>query len=177
MFLGMQNDLIAMTAETAEELENIDYMTFTEIVETEDNYILENGVYVKQDNEYFEKKLAELKAQKNTENTAKAKEAIENGYVVFKDAEFETNAQTVGDLTATMLLMQASGMETYTWLSKDDKEVDLTIEDFGTLGGLIAQYKGDIWQNKYVGFKSAIERAETIEEVEEINIDYGNNDN
>ena len=54
-----------------------------------------------------EELLADRKAAKQAENTEKAKLAVENGHVVFKNAEFETNAQTVGDLTATMLLMQA----------------------------------------------------------------------
>lgn len=129
-------------------------------------------VDLRQSAEYIADKFEKAKNEKFAENIQKAKQAIENGFVIFKNAEFETNAQTVGDLTATMLLMQASEMETYTWLSKDDKEVELTIEDFGTLGGLIAQFKGDIWQNKYVGFKAAIEQAETIEKLDEIIINY-----
>lgn len=119
-----------------------------------------------------EQKLSEAKIIKQAENTRLAKLAVENGHVVFKGAEFETNAQTVGDLTATMLLMQASGLETYLWLSKDDQSISLSIEDFGTLGGLIAEFKNTIWQEKYLYFKSLIESATTIEEVEIINIDY-----
>lgn len=119
-----------------------------------------------------EQKLAEAKSKKQAENTTKAKQAVENGHVVFKNAEFETNAQTVGDLTATMLLMQASGLETYLWLSKDDQSISLSIEDFGTLGGLIAEFKNTIWQEKYIAYKSAIEQAETIAAVENIVIEY-----
>lgn len=102
----------------------------------------------------------------------KAKEAVEGGYVVFKNAEFETNAQTVGDLTATMLLMQASSIETYLWLSKDDKAVELTLEDFGTLGGLIASFKNTIWQEKYIAYKIQIEQATSLEELNNIIIEY-----
>lgn len=120
----------------------------------------------------YEQLLLEEKNKKQEENTRLAKLAVENGHVVFKGAEFETNAQTVGDLTATMLLMQASGIETYSWLSKDDQTVELTTEDFGTLGGLIAEYKNTIWQEKYIAYKAAIEQAETIEAVNAIDIDY-----
>ena len=98
--------------------------------------------------------------------------AVENGYVIFEDAQFETNAQTVGDLTATMLLMQASGIETYNWLSKDDQIVELTLEDFGTLGGLIAGYKAHIWNEEYMEFKRQINNAQTIEELKAIVIEY-----
>lgn len=116
--------------------------------------------------------LQELKVQKQEENTRLAKLAVENGHVVFKNAEFETNAQTVGDLTATMLLMQAGGIETYSWLSKDDQAVELSTEDFGTLGALIAEYKNTIWQEKYIAYKTAIEQAETVEAVNAIAIEY-----
>lgn len=118
--------------------------------------------------------LQDLKVSKQKENTRLAKLAVENGHVVFKGAEFETNAQTVGDLTATMLMLQAQQdpNATYLWLSKDDKVVELTLEDFGTLGGLIAEYKNTIWQRKYLYFKDLIESATTIEEVDIINIDY-----
>lgn len=112
------------------------------------------------------------KEQKQKENTALAKNAVENGYVDFKGAQFETNAQTVGDLTASMLLVQQAGLESYSWLTKDDKVVELTLEDFGTLGGLIAQYKAGIWNGKYLNFKTQIENAETIEEVNNIELNY-----
>lgn len=119
-----------------------------------------------------EQKLSEAKIIKQAENTRLAKLAVENGHVVFKGAEFETNAQTVGDLTATMLLMQAGGMETYLWLSKDDQPISLSIEDFGTLGELIAEFKNTIWQEKYLAYKTQIEQAETLETVENIVIEY-----
>ena len=116
--------------------------------------------------------MADRKAAKQAENTEKAKLAVENGHVVFKNAEFETNAQTVGDLTATMLLMQAGGVESYLWLSKDDQTVALTVEDFGTLGGLIATYKNTIWQEKYITYKTQIEQAQTVDAVNAIDLDY-----
>lgn len=116
--------------------------------------------------------LLSAKEAKFDENTSKAKEAVENGYVEYKDAEFETNAQTVGDLTATMLLMQASGLESYDWLSKDDKVVTLTLNDFGVLGGLIADFKNIIWSVKYLHYKNLIEQATTVAELNNIVIDY-----
>lgn len=119
-----------------------------------------------------EEVLKNLKIAKQTENTKKAKQAVENGYVTFKGAQFETNAQTVGDLTASMLLVQQAGLESYSWLTKDDKIVELTLEDFGELGGLIAQYKAGVWNEKYLNFKEQIENAKTIEEVNNIELNY-----
>ena len=199
----------------------------------------------------YEQLLLEEKNKKHEENTRLAKLAVENGHVVFKGAEFETNAQTVGDLTATMLLMQAQqtlkqiqsdttngaavssssanisetddlpeqaqqavilsnsevsntddvtqdssatpqnddlispqnedstssqnadvGELTYLWLSKDDKVVGLTLADFGTLGALIADFKNSVWQEKYITYKVAIEQAETLESLADIELEY-----
>lgn len=121
---------------------------------------------------YNAEQLAKAKENKNIENTQKAKAAVENGYVEYKNAQFETNAQTVGDLTATMLLMQASGIESYEWLSKDDKVITLTLADFGILGGLIAGYKAHIWNEEYLTYKEQIEAAQSVQEVEAIEIRY-----
>lgn len=116
--------------------------------------------------------LAKHKEAKFTENLTKANAAINDGYVVFKDAQFETNAQTVGDLTATMLMMQIGEIESWSWLSRDDKVVELSIADFITLGNLIAAYKNVVWNEKYITYKAAIEKAKTAEKVDKIVIDY-----
>ena len=136
-------------------------------IEETDNALLAWG---KSDEEILE----QAKLEKQAENTTKAKQAIEDGYVTFKDAQFETNAQTVGDLTATMLMLQAQQDPNaiYMWLSKDDQVVELTIEDFGTLGGLIAEYKNTIWQEKYINYKAQIEQAQSVDAVNNINLDY-----
>ena len=123
---------------------------------------------------YEQEQLAKLKSLKSLENAQKAKLAVENGYVEFKNAQFETNAQTVGDLTATMLLMSQTGAQTYDWLSRDDKVVELSLEDFGTLGSLIANYKNAVWNVKYLAFKNAINKAKTLKAIEKIVIDYDN---
>ena len=168
MFIAKNNGKIILAKGTEDELlQGLKLMNYDVIEETTENYILYNGQYLTET-----EVLPEIKVQKQEENTRLAKFAVENGHVVFKNAEFETNAQTVGDLTATMLLMQAGGLETYLWLSKDDQTVELTTEDFGTLGALIAEYKNTIWQEKYIAYKTAIEQAETVEAVNAIVINY-----
>ena len=168
MFIAKNEDLIILAKETRSELEKaLEFMVFTEIVETKENYVLINGAYLLES-----EALEIIKNDKQKENTTLAKNAVENGYVDFKGAQFETNAQTVGDLTASMLLVQQAGLESYSWLTKDDKVVELTLEDFGTLGSLIAQYKAVVWNEKYLNFKEQIENAKTIEEINNIELDY-----
>lgn len=117
--------------------------------------------------------LVDLKQSKLNENTDKAKKAIEDGYVIFKDAQFETNSQTVGDLTATMLML--GDEDIYYWLSKDDKVVELNKLDFIELGKLIAGYKNSVWNIKYIYYKEQIEQATEIYELDDIIIDYTSN--
>lgn len=175
MYYILQNNAIAACDTDSSTLNNtikhIPEWADLPIQQTDRNIILLNGAFVFED-EHLSEILASAKAAKQAENTEKAKLAVENGHVVFKNAEFETNAQTVGDLTATMLLMQAGGVESYLWLSKDDQSVALTVEDFGTLGGLIATYKNAIWQEKYINYKSQIEQAQTVDAVNTIDLDY-----
>lgn len=144
------------------------------------DYDIVDGEFVdlRQTPEYVAEKLDIIRNNKLAENTAKAKQAVDDGFVVFKDAQFETNSQTVGDLTATMLMLQAQQNPeiTYNWLSKDDKAVELTLEDFITLGNLIAEFKNTIWSKKYLDFKQQIENAQTLEELKEIEINYGDFD-
>ncbi len=168
MFVAKYNNLIVTIAETRQELDNkLELMNYDTIEETEERYVSINGAYLLES-----EALEIIKSDKQKENTALAKFAVENGYVDFKGAQFETNAQTVGDLTASMLLVQQAGLESYSWLTKDDKVVELTLEDFGTLGGLIAQYKAGVWNGKYLSNKAQIENAETLEELEDIELDY-----
>ena len=162
--IGEQTDYIVVDKELGEQIEqNPDMFK-----------IVEGEVVKKSQEEYESEQLAKLKSLKSLENTQKAKQAVEQGYVEFKDAQFETNAQTVGDLTATMLLMSQTGLETYEWLSRDDKTVELTLDDFGTLGGLIAGFKNAVWNGRYLAYKTAIESAKTLEDIEKVVIDYDN---
>ena len=162
--IGEQTGYIVVTKEIGEE-----------ITQKPDMFkIVEGEVVKKSQEEYESEQLAKLKSLKSLENTQKAKQAVEQGYVEFKDAQFETNVQTVGDLTATMLLMSQTGLETYEWLSRDDKAVELTLEDFGTLGCLIAGFKNAVWNGRYLAYKTAIESAKTLEDIEKVVIDYDN---
>ncbi len=168
----IENDKITGSGECKCLNENIyNFEISEEIYRNINRYMFDNGNIVLNPN-YDDEQTEKLRTQKLNENIQKAKQAVEEGYIEFKDAQFETNAQTVGDLTATMLLMQASEMESYQWLSKDDQVVELTLEDFGTLGALIAGYKAHIWNEEYLNYKQQIEEAQTEAELNEITINY-----
>ena len=174
MFLGMQNDLIAYAAKTKEELKNLENIRFSEIVETEENYVFDGASYVLETD-----CIKKLKNEKHSENTQKANDAIDYGYVEFKNAKFETNAKTLNDLKSVRDLCIALEQESYIWLSMDDKKLELVInteditqDDFIQIGLIVQTYKNDVWMNKYLTYKEQIEQARTIEELNEIVIDY-----
>lgn len=128
-----------------------------------------NEVLVKKSSKIL---LVEAKQQKQQENINKANEAILNGYVIYKGCQFETNTDNQSNMTATANLMQAQGIETTQWLSKDNIPIELTLEDFLNIGGLILEFKTNLWTNVYAGFEAQIEAAQTVEDVESIVIEY-----
>lgn len=144
------------------------------------DYLLNPDKYIYQNNEivlnpnYEVQKLAKAKKDKKEENLNKANEAILNGYVTYKNCKFETNTDNQSNMTATANLMQIQSIEKTQWLSKDNISIELTLEDFLNIGGLILSYKTNLWTNVYVGFEAQIEAAQNIDDVENIVITYGN---
>lgn len=130
-----------------------------------------NEVLVKKSSKIL---LVEAKQTKQQENLNKANEAVLKGYVRYKGCQFETNTDNQSNMTATANLMQAQGIETTQWLSKDNIPIELTLEDFLNIGGLILNYKTNLWTNIYAGFEAQIEAAQTIEEIENIIVNYEN---
>lgn len=47
-------------------------------------------------------------------------------------------------MTATANLMQAQGIEATQWLSKDNIPIELALNDFLNIGGLILHYKTNL---------------------------------
>ena len=135
--------------------------------------------YTETEEAYNSRMLANSKFLKHSENIKKAKEAVEQGYIEFKGALFETNTQTINDLDKERQLSIIEGKTSSTWLSMDDQIVELVInteneteDDFVKIGFLVKAYKNNIWVNKYLAYKAQIEEATTAEDVNSINIDY-----
>lgn len=145
--------------------------TETAIYALENDELFQNGAPVK-NSEYAAQKLAELKQEKHMENLHKAYQAEETGTVSYKGAVFETTSSNISKLTSQFAMIQAGIIESIQWLSKDDVQLNLNLDDIMALGLLIAEYTGNIWNNKYLNFKTQINEAETIVDLESINITY-----
>lgn len=146
---------------------------------TSDNpkYIIDDEKNIIINSNFLENELIKAKQKKLLQNTQLAKSAVENGFIEYKDTQIETNTQTVSDLIASMLILQTSTQNSennlsYKWLSKDDKVINLSIDDFMVIGNLIAEFKNEIWNNKYIAYKKAIEEAVSVSEIDDIEIIY-----
>lgn len=167
MFLAYNNDLIVLAANTIEEIENAPLINYDRIEETSETYILVDGVYVTK-----EEQLSLAKTQKKAECLQKAIEAEENGSVLYKNAVFETSASNMAKLTSQFAMIQVGLIDSVQWLSKDDVQMELTSEDIMALGQLIADYTGALWNVQYLNFMEQIENANSLEELNLINIEY-----
>lgn len=136
-------------------------------------YIIEDGKLVRNPN-YNEQKLAQAKEEKLKEALAKAYNFINNEAVYRFDAEntIEATDGNIGKFTAYALGFTAGTFETVEWTSKEDNVITLNQEDcFRVLTGLGA-IQSSVWNEQYIAYKTAVNEAATIKEVEEIEVHY-----
>lgn len=131
-----------------------------------------NRTYGEINKEFDNIKIAEAKENKINVALIQAKVAISEGYVKLADGiEIETNSATVADLNNALVVMNAQGLDTYTWIDRNDCAVELTeseLTDVIVQIGLIKKY---VWST-YHSILSQITEAKTLEEIDAIEIDY-----
>lgn len=149
---------------------DIDYGYF---VENKDKFAVVEGVLtdISETDDYKAEKLAQAKALKLDENKQKRDERIARG-VAFKGERFEIDADNKINLYATMMTMSEG--ETVLWSSADNAVVELSYSDVNELYALIMTVTEVIWApaGLNTNYLSQIQAAQTLEELENINIDY-----
>ena len=162
MYLGYQYGKIKFY--TTDPLDP-DFYPVDRWVTTEDEYILVGDEYVlKTDN----KALEQAKEAKITENDIARDEALIQG-VTYKDVLFDSDTDQKVNLLAIVSTM--SDEDTIIWFGMDNTPLECNKQDLINIGGLITQLHEFCW-TKNAEIKAAINEAETIEEVEAIEIDY-----
>ena len=143
----------------------IEQNKYYEIIET-DNAIEAWG-YTEQ--ERFE----QAKQLKCEEALEKAYEYQQNGTVEYKNCIFEMSDSNRKNLSDTEEALKLQGIEETTWLDKDDNYVTLTVDDiqYIRLNLILAEIQ-KLWIISYPAYKQQILEAQTVEEVEAIEIDY-----
>lgn len=134
--------------------------------------IMQNGAPVKNPN-YAAEQLEAEKAKRLEENKEAYNAALKAG-VTYKNALFDCDTLAAVRVMGQMAAMQAMAISeepTIDWFDYDYQPVTLTTEEFLELAGLITLNTRRI-ETLNCGFNTAISGAESIEELEAINISY-----
>lgn len=127
-----------------------------------------NGSEVIENPEYEKIQLDKAKAAKITENDT-ARDTALNAGVEYKGVCFDSDTDQKINLLAVVSAMNED--DTITWFGMDNQPLECTVEDLQAIGGLITQLHQYCW-NKNAQIKLLISEAETIEDLERIEIDY-----
>jgi len=112
--------------------------------------------------------LESVKEEKIQENDTLRDEALNQG-VTYKDVLFDSDTDQKANLLGAVLQMGDTG--TVVWFGMNNDSLTCTKEDLLNIGGLITQLQSFCW-TKNAEIKSEISEAQTVEAVEEIEIDY-----
>ena len=93
--------------------------------------------------------------------------------VTYNNVLFDSDTEQKTNLTAKYLMM--SDEDTVAWFGMDNQALLCTKQDLLAIGMLIEQLHSFVWENNAY-MKEQIEQAQTIEEVEAIEISYDRND-
>ena len=112
--------------------------------------------------------LIQLKEQRISENDGLRDTALLRG-VTYNNVLFDSDTEQKTNLTAKFLMMSAT--DTVTWFGMDNQALLCTKADILAIGQLIEELHSFCWgNNAYI--KEQIANAETVEEVNAIEIDY-----
>lgn len=118
--------------------------------------------------DYGSIELEKVKAVKIEEND-KIRDAAINGGVVYNGILFDSDTDQKVNLLAIVSTM--SDEDTITWFGMNNDSLECTKADLMAIGTLITSLHAFCW-NQNALYKSMINEATTVEEVEEIEIDY-----
>lgn len=162
MFLGYQNEKIKFYTETPLDTR---FYNLDKVEETEDKYILVNDEYVLENSKQA---LEQEKGKYIALNDRLRDDALLGG-VTYQNVVFDSDTDQKVNLLATVGAM--SDEDTITWYGMDNQGLLCTKADLIAIGGLITELHSYCW-NMNAHIKEQIEGAETIEELDNIEISY-----
>lgn len=125
------------------------------------------------DANYNTRTLNEAKTNKLNENIKKRDERLNAG-IIYKNILFDSDTDQKVNLMAMASFMDDN--DTIIWLGKDNDPLNCTKEDLLNMGNIIALLTSSIWGNDGLNqqYINAINNCTTVEEVNNIVIDYNN---
>jgi hypothetical protein len=175
-FVNILNNEIASKTQcftTAKDL--ICYESTEKIWNDLEKYIWNGSKLVKNPN-YNAEQLEKAKNKKYLEALAKAKDFIENGALFQFDENnhIEATDGNIGKFTAYAVGFSSKQFNSVYWTTKEDNVIELNAEDVQTILVGLGSIQSDVWNVQFVAYKTAIDNASTVEEVERITINYVN---
>lgn len=124
--------------------------------------------------EMIDPDLGFLKAEKSKEALDKANEyiATEALYEYEEGKHIEASTDNVAKLTSYLLGLQQGIYKEIVWVTKEDEEVLLNLEQVIAILQGIARVQSEVWVVRYKHFINKINVAETADEIRAIIIDY-----
>jgi hypothetical protein len=118
--------------------------------------------------------LEETKQIKYEEALMGAKEFIEYQavYQFDNNNSIEATDGNIGKMTAYALAFQTGTLDKVYWTSKEDNVLELDANDVLDILTGLGEIQSAIWNVKFVAYKNAINNASTIQEVQQIVINY-----
>lgn len=167
MFYTIQNDRL-LTAENEQALTRF-YNNVLQLPPDYDEikYIVVNGELVINP-EYEKEKLEIAKLNKIQENDSVRDNALISG-VTYQNILFDSDTDQKANILGAVL--QMSDTDTIEWFGMNNDSLICTKQDLINIGGLITELHSFVW-NKNAQIKELINNAQTIEEVNAIEIDY-----
>ena len=124
---------------------------------------------------YTEQEKFEMaKADKYAEALGGAKQFIETEacYQFNKSNSIEATDGNIGKFTAYALGFVSGAYESVQWTSKEDNVLTLNQEQVQTILFGLGAIQSNVWNVQFVAYKNLIEQAETIEDINAIEVHY-----
>ena len=169
--VGIDVAMLSVDIYGSEDVQNIEVSE--KVFNNREQYIYKNGKIVKNPN-YNKEQLAKAKEDKYTEALNKANEYL-SGVACYQyddNNSIEATDGNIGKFTAYALALQSGLSETVTWTTKEDNVITLNLDAVITILTGLGAVQANVWNVQFITYKTAIEQADTIEEVNNIVINY-----
>lgn len=138
-------------------------------------YIINDGQLIINPN-YEEQKLFAAKEKKYQEALNGANDFINNEacFQFDENNSIEATDGNIAKFTAYAVGFSTGQLQQVYWTSKEDNVIVLNAEDVQNILFGLGSIQGDVWNVQFVAYKTAIDEAQTVAEVERIVINYVN---
>jgi hypothetical protein len=123
-----------------------------------------------------EERLAQAKKRKYQEALEKANDYLDNEamFELEENVHIEATKENMNTMATAAIAIEKGLISVQPWTSKEDTLIELNEEECLSVSIGIGEIQSRIWNNQFLSYKTQIDSAKTIEEVEAILILYSN---